>query len=304
MNQFDLDRTIADSWTQFAGRLAEVISVMEPGGTLSIGSMASAAGGRSPVLRFTCDHDMRITTEACSTAAQGEDLPLPEDQRQALADKGWLPPGGEGAPAIADLWFTAHQDDAPAIAARAVEALRDVFGIPHPAFLAPDQLADLLNPPTPREAPLDDYPAGDLVAVVPDSAAHLDSLVDRELARSLGHQPLRDVDGDFAIRVGSAMVFVRITTDAREILVFSPLVHEIEGRSRAMEVLSDLNTEARYVKFLLIRDRVFASFSVLAHPFVPAHLHLALETLSLVADRLDEHLAAKLRGRTTFGEEA
>jgi hypothetical protein len=99
-------------------------------------------------------------------------------------------------------------------------------------------------------------------------------------------------------------VFVRCTPDAQEVIVFSPLVHELEGRSRAMEVLSDLNTQARYLRFLLIRDRVYASMSVLAQPFVPAHLHQALAVVSRVADDLDHLLATKLRGRTTFSDES
>lgn len=84
--------------------------------------------------------------------------------------------------------------------------------------------------------------------------------------------------------------------------MFAPLVHEIEGRSRAMEILSDLNTEVRMVKFQLIRDRVFVTLSVLAHPFVPAHLNQAVQVMSEVADGIDDDLAVRLRGRTTFGD--
>lgn len=303
MNEFDLDRNIADSWSRFSARLAEVVSMMEPGATLTIGSIASEDEGHSPFVSFSCGDGHRITTEASSNAILGEDFQLTPDQLENLEQQGWRPPNADEPHSTQNYWFAADQEDAVAIADQAVGALRDVFAVPHPAFLAPDQLAEVLTPPTPREASLRAYRADDLVAISPTSADHLDTLVGAELVRSLGHQPLRDADGDFAIRVGSAMVFVRITTDAREVLVFSPLVHELEGRSRAMEVISDLNAEARFVKFLLIRDRVFASMSVLAHPFVPAHLHQALTTMSLVADQLDEQLATKLRGRTTFNDE-
>jgi hypothetical protein len=54
------------------------------------------------------------------------------------------------------------------------------------------------------------------------------------------------------------------------------------------------------VKFQLIRDRVFVSLSVPAHPFVPAHLRQAVAIMSDVADGIDEELALKLDGRTTF----
>ena len=65
-------------------------------------------------------------------------------------------------------------------------------------------------------------------------------------------------------------------------------------------MLNDLNVEARWVKFQLVRDRVFVTVSVLARPFVPAHLHQAVQILSEIADGIDDELAAKLTGRTTF----
>jgi hypothetical protein len=44
------------------------------------------------------------------------------------------------------------------------------------------------------------------------------------------------------------------------------------------------------------------TISVLSRPFVPAHLHQAVRILSEVADGIDDALAAKLDGRTTFSE--
>jgi hypothetical protein len=84
------------------------------------------------------------------------------------------------------------------------------------------------------------------------------------------------------------------------VIVFAAVVHDVSGRSRAAEVLNDLNVEARWVKFQLIRDRVFVTLSVLAKPFVPAHLHQAVRLVSDVADGIDEELASRLNGRTTF----
>jgi hypothetical protein len=86
------------------------------------------------------------------------------------------------------------------------------------------------------------------------------------------------------------------------VVIFAAVVHDVAGRSRAAEVLNDLNVEARWVKFQLIRDRVFVTMSVLSRPFVPAHLHQAVRILSDVADGIDNELAAKLNGRTTFSD--
>ena len=117
-----------------------------------------------------------------------------------------------------------------------------------------------------------------------------------------GHPPLRDREGDVAMRVGSTMLFLRTSPDGQEVLVFATVVHDVEGRSRATEVLNDLNVEARWVKFQLVRDRVFVTVSVLARPFVPAHLHQAVQILAETADGIDDELAVKLGGRTTFDD--
>ena len=77
-------------------------------------------------------------------------------------------------------------------------------------------------------------------------------------------------------------------------------MHEVAGRSRACEVLNVLNTVSRYCRFALHMDRVFVQVSVPARPFVPAHLRQALVAISQVADGIDDELAARLSGRTTF----
>ena len=297
---FDLDRSIDQAWAGFAERLAEVVSVMDPdGSTLTLGALGSAAHGQAPFVTFECLPDRLLLVRASGNEVLGETHQLTLDGLQRLDELGWQPPSVDGPHPGPHHWIEIAQEESEPAAACAVTVLREVFGVRHPAFLAADQLAEVLAPPTPSEAA--QFHHEDLQAVVPGSVAELEAMVRIELGEALGYEPLTDTDGDFAIRVGSAMVFVRCTPDAREVIVFSPLVHELEGRSRAMEVLSDLNTQARYVRFVLIRDRVFASMSVLAHPFVPAHLHQALQTMTVVADQLDEELAQRLRGRTSFG---
>ncbi len=219
---------------------------------------------------------------------------------------GWSPPAGADdvdTPAderSANFWVERPQEESDALADLAVIALRDVYGIQHPVFLAPDQLSEILTPKPGDEEPTEGYDADDVVATIPHSRAHLDQLVDAELTDLYGHPPIRDAEGDVAIRVGSTMLFLRTAPDGREVVIFSTVVHEVSGRSRAAEVLNDLNCDARWVKFQLIRDRVFVTLSIPGHPFVPAHLHQGVQIMSDVADGIDDELALKLHGRTTF----
>ncbi|MGB7963867.1 MAG: hypothetical protein WCF12_13055 [Propionicimonas sp.] len=300
MNEFDLEQAIDDAWHAFAERLGDVVSVMDQGGSLTVGAIATEKPGQVPFVRFGCRADRSILAEASGNAVLAEAFQLEPAKLQLLDDLGWEAPALDRDFPRLNHSFVMPQEASQAIADRAVATLRGVFAVPHPAFLAPDQLAEVLAPQLPRELPTPDHADQDAVAISASSLSALSALVAAELADALGHEPLRDPDGDFALRVGSAMVFVRCTPDTREVIVFSPLVQDIEGRSRAMEVLSDLNTQVRFVRFLLIRDRVFASISLLAQPFVPAHLRQALDAMTRVADELDDQLALKLKGRTFF----
>lgn len=313
---FDLDRSMAEAWDQFGERLGEVISVIADG-ELTIGTMSSSSDP-APFVRFSVDEDNPdlVVGEASSNAVLGDGFQLDLDQLEQLESLGWTPPSAEEEPVSPNFVVVKPQEDSQALADLAVATLRDVFGVQHPVFLAPDQLAEVLQGEAAVEAlepggiastvhlPQNDTEPEHLrvEAVKPRDQRHLEQLVARELTELFGHAPIQDSEGDFAIRVGSTMVFVRITPDAEEVVLFSALVHDVEGRSRAVEVLNDLNVEARHGRFALHRDRVFVTQSVLAQPFVPAHLERALKLISAVADGIDDDLAAKLRGRTTFDE--
>jgi hypothetical protein len=245
----------------------------------------------------------------------GGDFQLSAELLSEMGRLGWQPPtvGGEPPSATqseeptANFWIELPQVESDRMSELAVAALRDIYGVQHPVFLAPDQLAEALQP-APAAVESDssikvvEVDETDLRSTMPRNQQHLNDLVDAELAEIYGHLPIRDAEGDVAIRVGSTMLFLRTSADGQEVVLFAPVVHDIAGRSRAAEVLNDLNVEARWVKFQLIKDRVFVTISVLSRPFVPAHLRQAVRILSDVADGIDNELAAKLNGRTTFSD--
>ena len=314
IDDFDLDRSTAQAWAEFQSRLSEVISMIDDSADLTIGT-ESESDGPPPFVRLSSPRRDVIRCEAASNAVLGDDFQLSSELLTAMERLGWKPPtaGGEISSAVevtpptANFWIELPQVESDRISELTVSALRDVYGVQHPIFLAPDQLAEVLQPTPPpieRGASIRVLEAerADLMTTMPRDQQHLNELVDAELAEMYGHQPIRDAEGDVAIRVGSTMLFLRTSQDGQEVVIFAAVVHDIAGRSRAAEVLNDLNVEARWVKFQLIRDRVFVTISVLSRPFVPAHLHQAVLILSEVADGIDDELAAKLDGRTTFSE--
>lgn len=286
IDNFDLDQSTAQAWTEFQARLAEVISVIDESDDLTIG-VESAAERPGPHITFSSRVRHVVRAEAADHAATEQMLPL-----------GWQPPSASSPGAT--FWLELPQEDSERLSATAVTTLRNVYGVPHPVFLEPSQLAEVLRPQPPGSAAADALRS--TTVAVPASREQLNDLMDAELTGLYGHRPIRDHEGDVAIRVGSTMMFLRTPADGQEIVVFAAVVHDLAGRSRAAEVLNDLNSEARWVKFHLVRDRVFVTLSILARPFVGAHLRQALSIISDVADGIDEELAAKLDGRTAFSD--
>ncbi|MEL4357478.1 MULTISPECIES: T3SS (YopN, CesT) and YbjN peptide-binding chaperone 1 [unclassified Luteococcus] len=313
---FDFDASTRQAWKLFTERLAEVVSVIDDGASLRVGTLTTETEP-APFVSFTCgarpsrDEPPMILAEAASNAVLGDGFQLGAAQLDQLAALGWQSPSVEEPHPTPNFWAEHVQDDCHWLAELAVNTLRDVFGVQHPVFLAPDQLAEILaTEPAVRERPGGSEAhagqpgeAHDFVATMPADHAQLREFVRTELAHMFGHEPISDEEGDFTIRVGSSMVFVRCTSDAREVLLFSALVHDLEGRGRAIEVLNDLNSESRFGRFALYRDRVFVSMSLLTRPFVPSHLHEGVRIITQIADGIDDELAAKLRGRVTFTDE-
>jgi len=300
IDDFDIDRSTDEAWDAFGGRLSEVLSMMDGGAELTLGMLAPD-DDTSPFIEYACPALGRLVAQAASNAVLADDHQLAAAQLAQMEELGWESPSADSSENFMSQWSQEQTDE---LAVLSVATMRDVYGVLHPVFLTADQLADVLQPPGPSEppyrsaAPLADTP--DTHAVMPPDAADLDRLVGIELARIYGSEPFHDSEGDYAIRVGSTMVFVRIPSDAKEVIAFSAVVHDVSGRSRAAEVLNDLNSESRWVRFWLLRDKVFVSMSALAQPFVPAHFQQVIHEVASVADSIDDHLAATLQGRTTF----
>ncbi|MCC2593118.1 YbjN domain-containing protein [Tessaracoccus sp. OS52] len=282
IEDFDFDRTTNMAWQAFTERLDEVLSVMDASADLTISvSRSGASYDVPPAIRFSM-----VRPGIVEATLLG-----PDDAR--LGELGWV------AHADGTERVEVDQEESRRLAEITTATLSEVLGVLHPVFLEPDQLAELLSgvPHSDDEPIVEPLPRS---VARPANQEELDAMVDEELVREFGHPPMRNADGDVAIRVGSTMIFLRTTPDARELLLFAALVHDVAGRSRACEILNDLNVEARYCRFALHRDRVFVQLSVFTQPFVPEHLRHALDAISKVADAIDDELATRLSGRTTF----
>ncbi len=245
------------------------------------------------------------------------DLQLPPRRRLSgtdrarLLDQGWIQPD----PVEPPLQFEDFDiGDEPALlvekasrwadqlAAMIVAVFRDTWDVPHPSFLTLHHLGADAEPvpgetpdPTPRPAPLDRY-----LAIRPRDTDHLREVIARTVADILGHEPERDQDGDIVLRFGAALALVIANEAAPEIQLWAPLVRDISGRTRAAELVTDLNRRWPYLRFALYEDRLRVMIDMLADPFVPQHLADMIEHLGDFLNGVDEEFASHFGGVLHF----
>ena len=285
IDDFDFDHSVEQAWRRFAVRLENVLSMMDETEPLTLEPCDES---EKWYVRFSQQAKDQITTFVSGGLSGAQ-----ADQMSRL---GWTAEGEGYA-------RTGSQDDCGTIATDAIVVLREVFHVTHPVFLDSNVLAEILQEPEITESP--DIPSGREEMIVYGSLdeVQLAAAVAEELSEVFGAVPMRDQDSDFAVRVGSTMIFIRIPSDCKEIRLFSVLVHDVSGRSRAAEVINDINAHSRWVRFALVGDKIFVSMSVHASPFVPSHLRQAITEMTNVADGVDGLLADSLQGKTTFPDD-
>jgi hypothetical protein len=315
---FVLEHTVDRGWQQFQEWLREALHTMVDGDVLVV-SRESASKERvpshQPQVQFTAYGDGLIRGEASSNRYLDRRFWLTEEQSDLLVDIGYEQPATP-ADALAMSGSTHFSVDGDrlyvmALAALSVRALREVFGILHPAFLAitgdvrrPFDADAIEAPPAPVSVfPLapDGMPVSGTLArhwglaqagpiAMPESPAHLRQLIEQSLVPLLGRRPLVDEDGDFVIPWDGSLVFVRVVDSAPVIAVFSQLAHGIADVEVAVHEVADLNASVEMVKFFLVDDRIVAGCTLPANPFVGEHLRELLALVGGVANDFQQPL--------------
>lgn len=266
---FDLDGETDRAWSAFTRRLADRLSDMGDGETLTLG-LSGASHACQPG-----------TARLLFSVLSGGEL-----RRTEIA---------------ADDEVTAEHDtarrDADQLAAESVQLLMDGHGIVHPAFLSvagesydvgDDDESDQ------RSSDPDEQPTAQLTE--PVDASHLLELAFAAITHGLGREPIRDIDGDLIVEAGSTRVFVRVLKRTPVIQLFARLVHDITHPDAAPSVVGALNNDYPFVKFMYADEAVLACVHLPAIPFVPAQLRHMLAVFSELADELDDQLLRRLGG--------
>ena len=308
---FDLDHSTARAWSRFQARLADHVAEMTDQDTLVVDAEVADedVDGAAPYVQFAgFGEGTMVRGEVSSNAYLAARYYLSAEQYAALEALGWhAPTVGSGEPegeGSANFFLDLPVTEADRLAVMSVKALREVFGVAHPAFLMAGDLArdpvgegDDMLPAVPTERPAEvDEP----LATMPESDEELRDLVDAALTSLFGATPKKDDDGDIPVPWGSSLVFVRVEQDVPIVQLFSVVVEGVTDLRRAAFEVNVLNRDLRFMKFILVEDRVLAQVHLPAWPFVPEHLRTMLTGMSQRIDEIDEDLVARIGGRRAF----
>lgn len=296
---FDLDASVALAWFEFRERLTRHVRGMSVGDALIL-AVPSAHDDelyKWPFVQFYLTDKDLLLCEVSSNTYRFEGCRLSPDDERWLLTEGWEAPiaGDDDFP---NFYLNVSPREADRVASMAVAALRDLFAAAHPTFI--DATAsggaghfDVGRAPDPvPELPL---------AQMPADHDELVDLVSHTISCAVGCEVEWDSDGDIGVSVEGITMFVRVIGSVLAVEAFTPLVVAVTNRTRAAEVLADLNLRHPIVKFGLVHDAVHASVQMQAEPYVSSHLMDALELLAGTSRGLGETLAARLGGTYPFG---
>jgi hypothetical protein len=282
---------MSPAWDAFSKKLAFVLSKLEKDQYLII-----SAEGSNRFVQFACQGEQGMRVEVTSNHfLKGKDR-LNRRQASWLRANGWNAPTGNpkkatpekdpnGSPNhFVDLPVSIASDD---IARLAVEALVNGLEIQSPASLT--YKAFNAKGKAIRIEELDSVPA------IQNGSCLMEQLLD-VFRRVTGLADLEfDEDGDVSIHRGDVPVWA--TQVENRVRMVSVLIRDVAETPALLRRVNELNKGSHGFRCSLNKGTIYASFDILANPFIPEHFELGIEEFSGTAVRL----ASLLRDEFSWG---
>jgi hypothetical protein len=302
---FEVDRAAAQAWVRFQAGLGDRLAEMVQDDVLVVEAMVGdeEEAGAAPYVQFCAWGEAMLRGEVASNHVLMEARELGEEGERALEEIGYGAPTHGPDDDADDGSLNFHVDlpqtEADRLAVMAVRALRDVFGVAHPALLGGDLADGTTTPEEPAAADRTDEP----IAAYPNGGHEaLVALVDRALTPYLGHEPRHDDDGDVPIDLGGTVLFVRVHEAVPVVELFACLATGVRDLGRAAFEVNVLNRDVRFVKFRLVGDSIVADLQLPAWPFAPEHLRAMLALMTDAIQQAEADLVERVGGTRVLDE--
>ena len=292
---------VSVAWAPFAQELAKVLAKLEEDQYLILPIKRSRR-----FVQFAGQGSYGLRIEATGNKYLPKHEQLDADQIADLVKLGWNLPTGtpeastpeldpDGSPNFC-IEFPAPVKYA-VVANLAVQTLREILRVPHPAFLEYESFnadSEILAFPELglRVAQREQAPAPqqNLPLLLLEAIRETTGATDLEL----------DSDDEVTIRFGSSLVSVRPYADRPYALVYSTLLRNVELNDQLLRTINDLNARERLVRWFVSGASVFAVAEICLAPFVPEHVKTGFTHFCHVVDGVDQVLQADFGGETAF----
>lgn len=195
---------------------------------------------------------------------------------------------------VAGRVFEIESAGAGSFARVLVHLLRDLHEPLHPVFLSADGLerppnAEVLAEPAGAE--LDDIRP----AVMPRSRQHLTALVEAALA-TFTDAPRQDEEGDFPVRTGGSVLFVRPLENLPAVDLFAEVVCDVRDVRRALDEVGHLNRRNALLTFHVAERTVHLQVRYVASPFQADQFATQVQSVLDCLDDIARDLAPRVDG--------
>lgn len=310
------ERQADAAWRELRSQLADHLATMGEAShlvlTVDVGAVDERLAGAPPYVQFLAFGGLWMRAEAVSDHYLDERWTLGAPGAARLRGLGWRPPthdAWEEADEGSANWFLdREQTYVDEVADVAVRSLREVYGCAHPAFLSIEGDFAPAGIAAPRSAgalertggqdgsPVEGTASEDRIAHPGDHAELLDQV--RQTLEEANDAPVTtDSDGDFALRIGSSVLYVRVWESEPTVELFAELVVDVEDRAAARREVNALNRDTILGSCSLRGDIVRFRHVLCAMPFSSIQLRFVLARVASDLDERAEELAERVGGR-------
>ncbi len=302
-HEFEVDRATAVAWREFQARLADRLAAMEEDDVVVVEAITGhePEAGAAPYVQFCAYGPGMLRGEVAGNHVLDEPWQLDAQGVRTLGEIGYAAPtyAPDEEPDHGSLnhYVDVEQAEADRLAVMATRALRDVFGVPHPALLTGDVDAQDGDVTEGSAHERSDEP----VAAFPHGGREeLAAMVDRALTPYFGDEPRHDSDGDIPVVAGLSLFFVRVPEGVPVVELFGCVVTDVTDRKAARREVEILNRDVRFAKFRLSGDSIMVDLQLPAWPFVPEHLRAMVAMLTEMIGGIEDDLAERVGGRHVY----
>ncbi len=303
-DEWDLSAEVEAAWADFRGRLADRTAGMDDDDVLIVefSGVVDDECEVAPYVQLCAYGGDLVRAEAVSNHWLDARCALSAEAEEALVALGWCEPRDK--PGWENYYLTFERRSADEVAVLAVRTLREVYGVPHPAFLEAGGLeigSAAVEAAAEAEADLPTADDESVAAFVSDQA-QLQRLVDDAVA-AVNPDLTHDSDGDIPILTAESVVFIRVRADRPAVEVFAEVLVDVEDTQRLLVELDLLNSGHPLWKFTRRGTVVTMRVELPAVPFAPAQLRTVVDQFVTEVDEIGRALAVRVKG-TRFFESA